>query len=261
MGSSERRERERRELRERILDAARELLVTHGYEAVTMREIAKRIEYSATALYGHFADKETLVRELCREDFAAFSQTFLENALESADPMERMCRAGLVYLSFAQRYPQHYRLMFMTELPEAPPTEDERKDPALNAYAMLRMLVEDLAKGGELRPEWSDVDLVAQTVWAAMHGAAALDLSTSRTEPWTGFKARAERFQAALEFVMWAIARDPVKGVRKLHRVIAERALTNALRSHTPVKAPATPPRKKKRAKSRDAAKPRRKER
>ncbi|HTR04723.1 MAG TPA: helix-turn-helix domain-containing protein, partial [Thermoanaerobaculia bacterium] len=51
MGTAERRERERHELRGRILDAARELFAEQGYEAVTMRNIADRIEYSPTALY------------------------------------------------------------------------------------------------------------------------------------------------------------------------------------------------------------------
>ncbi|HEY1434684.1 MAG TPA: helix-turn-helix domain-containing protein, partial [Thermoanaerobaculia bacterium] len=50
MGTIERRERERQELRDRILDAARELFVEQGYDAVTMRKIAERIEYSPTAI-------------------------------------------------------------------------------------------------------------------------------------------------------------------------------------------------------------------
>ena len=132
MGIPERREREKKELRQKILNAARELLVKKGYEAVTMREIAKRIEYSATALYKHFADKDALVRELCREDFAAFAQYFLQQVASSGDPRERMARAALSYLDFAEQYPGQYRLMFMTELPPTPPEEGEREDPALS---------------------------------------------------------------------------------------------------------------------------------
>ena len=56
MGIQERRERERQELRTKILDAARELFAERGYESVTMRELAKKIEYSPTVLYWHFAD-------------------------------------------------------------------------------------------------------------------------------------------------------------------------------------------------------------
>ena len=194
MGIPERREREKKELRQKILKAARELLLKRGYEAVTMREIAKRIEYSATALYKHFADKDALVRELCREDFAAFARHFVEQVASSGDPVERMARAGLVYLGFAEQYPEHYRLMFMTELPPTPPEEGEREDPARNAYVFVRGLVDELMRGGYLRDELTDVDLVAQTVWAGVHGAAALDLVVPKSKDWLDFRARSERF-------------------------------------------------------------------
>ena len=66
----ERRERERTELRELILEAARDLFVELGYEGVSMRKVAQRINYSPTAIYLHFADKEALFHELCARDFA-----------------------------------------------------------------------------------------------------------------------------------------------------------------------------------------------
>lgn len=94
MGSNERRERERLAMREQILGAARELFAERGYEAVTMREIGKRIEYSATALYNHFADKEALVRELCRRDFTDFAQRFLVAVAGSKSPVESICRVS-----------------------------------------------------------------------------------------------------------------------------------------------------------------------
>jgi AcrR family transcriptional regulator len=138
MGTTERREREKQELRTKILDAARELFAAEGYEAVTMRKIAERIEYSATAIYAHFKDKNALIRELCEEDFAAFAQAFVE-FLSIEDPIERMRRAGVAYVDFAIKNPQHYRLMFMTA---RPPIDGEdtsgANDPSRNAYAFLR---------------------------------------------------------------------------------------------------------------------------
>src|SRR6188508_236454 len=176
MGTNERRERERLAVREQILNAARELFAEKGYQAVTMREIGKRIEYSATALYGHFADKQALVRELCRRDFADFAQRFLAAVQDSPSPIESLCRAGFVYLGFAEQFPQHYRLMFMTQMPDAVPEAGEREDPRQNAYVFLRGLVDLLLAGKHLRSELKDPDLVAQTIWGVVHGAAALDL-------------------------------------------------------------------------------------
>ena len=222
MGIPERREREKKELRQKILNAARELLVKKGYEAVTMREIAKRIEYSATALYKHFVDKDALVRELCREDFAAFAQYFVQQVASSGDPRERMARAGLAYLDFAEQYPGHYRLMFMTELPPNPPEEGEREDPARNAYVFVRGLIDELLRGGYLRADLTDVDLVAQTVWAGVHGAAALDLIVPKSEQWLDFRARRERFAAALEMVARSMAKDPDDFARTLRRALEQ---------------------------------------
>ena len=60
MGIPERRERARGELRARILAVAEELFVREGYENVSMRRIAARIEYSPTTIYHHFKDKAEL---------------------------------------------------------------------------------------------------------------------------------------------------------------------------------------------------------
>ena len=62
-------EQDREKLRASILDAARTLIVERGIDAVSMREIAKKINYSATTLYHHFADKEALLQAVCDEDF------------------------------------------------------------------------------------------------------------------------------------------------------------------------------------------------
>jgi len=221
MGIRERREREREELKQRILDAARELFAEHGYDAVTMREIARRIEYSATALYKHFTDKESLVRELCRADFRKLAERMLEFAT-TGDPLERFARAGLAYLDFAARYPRHYRLMFMGELPPTPPEQGERDDPHVNSYVFVRTLVSEMQGAGLLRPELTDIDLVAQTVWAAVHGVAALELTLSSAEAWLDFRPRNQRFRAGLELIARSVVRDPAAALELLDRVLTE---------------------------------------
>lgn len=221
MGSTERRQRHKLELREKILDAARELFNARGYDAVTMREIAARIEYSATALYAHFADKQTLLSELCREDFSHFGETLVAFA-SVRDPVERVCRAGLAYFEFAEKHPEHYRLMFMTERPPLSPGDCERGDPTRNAYVFLRQMIADLKSAGALRPGLDDVDQVAQTAWAAVHGAVALDLTIDRTGPWLDFKPRPERVAGVLDLVLSGLLADPDRGRYTLQGVLAE---------------------------------------
>jgi len=174
MGSAERRERERTELRGKILDAARELFVADGYEAVTMRRIAQKIEYSPTAIYLHFKDKPELVAELVAKDFAALAMHFAKlSTIE--DPVERLVRCGRAYVDFGLANPNHYMMMFVLPRPMIEPKEqDHFGDPQRDAYAFLRTTVEDCMRANRLRPELTDPELVAQTLWAAMHGIAAL---------------------------------------------------------------------------------------
>ncbi len=203
----ERREREKEQLRIKILDAARALFVKHGYESVTMRKIAERIEYSPTAIYLHFKDKETLIAELCRHDFRAFGARFLELA-QIADPIERMKRAGWAYLDFAVEHPQQYQLMFMTpQLPGTQPRAGESEDPAQNAYMFLRATVAQAMAEKRFRPELKDVDLIAQTIWAATHGVVSLEIAKCEAG-WVTWRPLRRRMEAMIELVLAQLVTD-----------------------------------------------------
>lgn len=84
---------ERQQLRTLIINTSRELFISRGVEEVTMREIAKRIGYSATSIYLHFSDKEALLRAICDIDFLALA-TSLKNLLQIANPVERLYALG-----------------------------------------------------------------------------------------------------------------------------------------------------------------------
>src|ERR1700733_10734562 len=112
MGIKQRREREKSDTRDKILDAGRELFISYGYEGVSMRKVAEKIEYSPTAIYLHFADKDDLFHQLCQEDFRQCAEVFQRAAMPS-DLVVRMREIGRVYVEFGLRYPNHYKLMFM----------------------------------------------------------------------------------------------------------------------------------------------------
>lgn len=188
MGIKERRDRERLETRERILDAARELFAADGYDAVTMRRIADAIEYSPTALYFHFKDKETLIRELCHADFVSLAKAFQRLAKEP-DPLERFRGIGRAYVDFAVDHPNHYRLMFMEpRAHDASNDEDLGKgNPEEDAYAFLRGTVQEAIAKGLLRPELKDPDIVAQAAWAGVHGIVSLHIA-KKQDPWVEWR-------------------------------------------------------------------------
>ena len=214
MGVLERREREKQELRTKILDAARELFVAEGYDAVTMRAVAEKIEYSATAIYKHFADKDALVAELCRHDFRNFAAHFAR-AASVEDPVERLRAAGRAYFDFAVEYPQHYRLMFMAARPQIAPEEGEREDPAQNAYVFLRATVQDAIQQGLFRPEFSDAELASQTIWAATHGVAALEIAFGHATDWVDWRPLRQRQEMLIDTIFRGMLKNPERYLGK----------------------------------------------
>lgn len=200
MGPRERREREREEIRTRILDAARELFASEGVESVTMRRIADRIEYSPTAIYFHFRDKESLLAELCDYDFRNFAHGFTVIA-QIPDPVARLRAAGRSYVQFGLTNPSHYRLMFMTPKPVNDKADKSGMgNPEEDAYAFLKGIVHDLQAQGRLRDDLTDVDLVAQTIWATIHGVVSLEIAKCN-DAWVEFRPIEERTAQMLDLV------------------------------------------------------------
>lgn len=202
MGVKERRERERSEMREKILDAARELFVTEGYEGVSMRRVAQKIEYSPTAIYVHFADKHELFRELCHQDYARLAQAF-QSSVISTDPIERLKQIGAIYTEFGVQYPNHYKFMFMTPHPaDLDEFDDQDREmhgnPEKDAYAFLKRAVQQAMDSGSFRKEVSDVELVSQTLWAAAHGVISLEIA-KRCDPWVNWRPLQTRVQTMLD--------------------------------------------------------------
>jgi AcrR family transcriptional regulator len=176
------------------MDAARKLFVENGVESTSMRKIADAIEYSPTAIYQHFADKETLLREICREDFDALHAA--ESSIgQITDPVEKIRAIGLAYMMFGVEHPEQYRLMFMTRHDVQPTAEDmkDRGDPTCDSYAVLEHTVREAMSQDRMRSDYTDLDLICQTFWAGVHGAVALEI-TMKDDAWLNlapFKTRA----------------------------------------------------------------------
>src|SRR5579871_878581 len=208
MGVKERRDREKSETRDKILDAARELFATEGYEGVSMRKVAEKIEYSPTAIYVHFADKNELFRELCHQDFARLAQVF-QSSVISTDPVERIRQIGEIYIDFGMRYPNHYKFMFMTPHPEHDLDDEDREmhgNPEKDAYAFLKSAVQQAIDAGCFREELRDAEAVSQTLWAAVHGGVSLDIA-ERCDAWVQWCPIQQRTEMVLDMALRGLLR------------------------------------------------------
>lgn len=114
MGLKERREREKKELREKILDSARSIFADKGYHSVTIRDIARITEYSVPTIYSYFKDKESIVIELVKNDLVEIQRMSMENALKVENPEEQLREYGLGSLRYMLTHPEQFKFLFQT---------------------------------------------------------------------------------------------------------------------------------------------------
>lgn len=181
MGIPERRERARGELRARILAVAEELFVREGYENVSMRRIAARIEYSPTTIYHHFKDKAELFAGLLEGYHGQLLDVMEEIDRRGGDPLATLRDGMRAYTAFGLSHPSWYKLAFMSPpefKAEAYMAEGSR---GTALQRSLRANVERCIREGLFRP--MDPALAAQVIWTVNHGVTSL-LITNPNFPW-----------------------------------------------------------------------------
>jgi AcrR family transcriptional regulator len=115
MGIRERQERDREAVRRAILDAARELFVAEGYQNVSIRKIAERIEYSPAAIYSYFPSKDDIFFALAEEGFRLLGGP-LDPISDKLQPLDSLDRIRVLFQNlydFSRNHPQYFTLMFV----------------------------------------------------------------------------------------------------------------------------------------------------
>ncbi len=169
------------DLRRALLDAARQLAEERGIDGFTLREVARRAGVSHAAPYHHFADKTALVEALAIETYKRLAQA-LQKACDGkgGNALDRLCAIGIAYVEFAMEHPAEFRLLTRFEV--CPPPSDTRlmgdfalpplEEAANGAYHVLTGTIEEGQKD-KLVAE-GDVEGLALTCWASVHGLAVL---------------------------------------------------------------------------------------
>lgn len=171
MTIQKRRERERAERERLIVTAARELAETEGWDAVTTRRLAERVEYSQPVLYSHFKGKDAIMAAVAVEGFADLAAELREARLAASGPRQALARVGEAYADFAERRPALYDAMFShtVELPFATPEAPA----ALHAgFAELREAVAAATTDGARTDD--ELALLTEVFWSGLHGLATL---------------------------------------------------------------------------------------
>ncbi len=173
MGINERRAREKEELRQSILNAASELILEEGYQSLSIRKLAERIEYSPSTIYLYFKDKADILATICQEAFVGLSEKLDRIHSEEPDPRAALEQGLRCYMEWGLQHPNHYMVTFGTPWP-APiacddagtPTSSERA--GLDCFAKLVAAVQRCIDAGQIPP--GNTGLYAQVAWTSIHG-------------------------------------------------------------------------------------------
>jgi AcrR family transcriptional regulator len=173
MGIKERHERDREAVRRAILDAARDLFVNEGYENVSIRKIAERIEYSPAAVYGYFASKDDIFFALAEEGFQLLG-TPPEPG--DGDPIDALRRGFWRLYDFSKGHPQYFALMFIDRSVPRICQEYERFAFAREGMARVVDLVRACIDAGLFPPSTNPV-AAFRVLSMGVFGVAAMRLS------------------------------------------------------------------------------------
>ncbi len=163
MSVQQRRERERAERHQLIVDAARELAESDGWDAVTTRRLAEKVEYSQPVLYSHFKGKDAIVRAVAIQGFADLGRQMRDARTTAAPPLRALAQA---YLRFARERPALYDAMFVQKIDIAFGSEE--------TPAELRTSFGEIVAALEPVAGDRDLDVLAEAFWSALHGIATL---------------------------------------------------------------------------------------
>ena len=164
------------DLKNALLNAARDLVSEGSVDGFTLREVARRAGVSPAAPYHHFADKNDLVRQLAIRAFDTMRQNLQTAADSTADSAQQLEAMGVAYLHFAFTHAAEFRFMFKRELCAPPGQPDPLEVAGRAAQAVLHGAVVTAQANRTSRA--GDPQPIVLTIWSAIHGLSGILLET-----------------------------------------------------------------------------------
>jgi AcrR family transcriptional regulator len=173
MGVKERKERQKIEMKDLILQSAHQLFLAKGYDEISIRNIAETIEYSPATIYLYFKDKDEIFYALHGEAFKIFN-TYLSTIVTIKDPLERLFAMGEKYMQFSLLHPNYYEIMFITASPMRCEENSEEWKEGESALNFLESLVQECIHAGHFKNQ--NAKTLSFSIWSFMHGMCSLTI-------------------------------------------------------------------------------------
>jgi len=171
MGTADRKEREKAELKELILKTAKDILLEDGQEGLSIRKIATKIEYSPATIYLYFKDKDEILHELMEMGFK-YMGSYMQH-IQDTNPINRIFLTGEAYIKFGLENKDWYELMFnsikpMNHIINCGSDWNE----GLSMFNFLIINCEEAIKQAKLKN--IEANILALQLWSSVHGMVNL---------------------------------------------------------------------------------------
>ncbi|HEY4063920.1 MAG TPA: TetR/AcrR family transcriptional regulator [Puia sp.] len=172
MGITDRKIRQKEEVRASILDAAWEMVVTEGWQSFSIRKIADAIEYSVPVIYSHFENKDAILLEFNRKGFKLLADSLSAAKKGKASPADEIRAMGRAYWQFAFTNKEYYQLMFGLGIPTC---DTVSKIPAMQEFNEV-ITSSIVAMAAETKKPVVDPFLKYQSFWSMLHGLVSINM-------------------------------------------------------------------------------------
>lgn len=163
------------DLKQRIIEAARKVLLSEGYRNFSLRKIAREIDVSATSIYLHFENKDDLVHTLMEEAIERLNTGLQKVAKKGDSPIDKLEVLAYEYMRFALKYPREYQVIYLTSSDEMTRYPKEKFRKARKGYEIVIDVLQQGVEAGIIAEDKPRI--AAYTFWAQLHGVMSVVLS------------------------------------------------------------------------------------
>lgn len=183
MGIVERRLRQKVEVRTSILQAAWQLVLEEGWQALSIRKIADAIEYSVPVIYTHFENKDAILQEFTKEGFRLLTEEVVRQRDSQTDPSKQLEAIAKGYWDFAFAHKEYYQLMFGLGIP---PCEQVNQVSEMKQFSNVLISVIQEVISTSKHPN-TDAFLKFHTYWSILHGLVSIQMIDRKAivNPWS----------------------------------------------------------------------------
>lgn len=183
MGIKERRDKEKLELKNKIISAAEELFADAGYQNISMRKIANKIEYSLPTIYQFFDKKADILFYIYKKNNGKLLDLFMEISEGENASIEKLKDMSRTYINFAVENPHYYELAYMSNAVryEKDLAYHEPQSPGFKAYEIILSTIIKCKEEGYFQDK--EVEVIGQCLWAGIHGLSSLFIGHNEF-PW-----------------------------------------------------------------------------